>query len=219
MNHEICIVLVLLQIQVHLYKSENIYCQEAVASVALVTSCPTSKIEWDTAARKKNCSRIASQQKCAPVEKFQYHCVINGYSNETLEVCAPLRIIIGHCVEFNQLGGVIQDQLLSPCNDTFPKCDGVYYSTAAYKYPDCYKLVSMNWKYQVTEKMPISKIKDVITSTKTTTTTTTTTNALVSIVSLTIGFIAFLLVITGVITFGKGRRSILESTENNPLMP
>lgn len=133
MNHEICIVLVLLQIQVHLYKSENIYCQEAVASVALVTSCPTSKIEWDTAARKKNCSRIASQQKCAPVEKFQYHCVINGYSNETLEVCAPLRIIIGHCVEFNQLGGVIQDQLLSPCNDTFPKCDGVYYSTAAYK--------------------------------------------------------------------------------------
>lgn len=71
------------------------YCQEAVASVALVGSCPTSKIEWDTAARKKNCSRISSQQKCAPVEKFKFHCVINGYRNETLEVCAPSRVIFG----------------------------------------------------------------------------------------------------------------------------
>lgn len=26
-----------------------------------------------------------------------------------------------HCVEFNLLGGVIQDQMSSPCNDTFPK--------------------------------------------------------------------------------------------------
>lgn len=59
-----------------------------------------------------------------------------------VEVCAPSRIIIGHCVEFNLLGGVIQDQMSSPCNGTFPKCDGVYKSTAAYKYPDCYDLVS-----------------------------------------------------------------------------
>lgn len=81
--------------QVHVYKSKAQYCQEAVASAALVTSCPTSQIEWDTAARKKNCSRIASQQNCAPVEKFRYHCVINGYRNETLEVCAPSRIIFG----------------------------------------------------------------------------------------------------------------------------
>lgn len=78
-----------------MHKSKARYCQEAVASVALVGSCPTSKIEWDTAARKKNCSRIASQQKCAPVEKFRYHCVINGFGNETLEVCAPSRIIFG----------------------------------------------------------------------------------------------------------------------------
>lgn len=84
----------------HVYKSEARYCQEAVASAALVGSCPTSKIEWDTAARKKNCSRIASQQNCAPVEKFQYHCVINGYRNETLEVCAPSRIIFGVSIHF-----------------------------------------------------------------------------------------------------------------------
>lgn len=34
--------------------------------------------------------------------------------------------------------------------------------------PDCYKLVSMNWNYHVTEKLPISKVKDVITTTTTT---------------------------------------------------
>lgn len=71
------------------------YCQEAVNSVQIVESCPTSKTEWDAAARKKNCSRIALQQDCSPVEQFQYHCVINGYRNETLEVCAPTRIIFG----------------------------------------------------------------------------------------------------------------------------
>lgn len=211
MDHEFCIIIVLLQVQGHVFKSEARYCQEAVATVALVASCPTSKFEWDTAARKKNCSRIASQQSCAPVEKFKYHCVINGYGNETLEVCAPSRIIFGHCVVFNLLGGVIQDQWSSPCNDTFPKCDGVYHSTAAYKYPDCYKLVSMNWNYHVTEKLPISKVKDVIT--------TTTTFELVLTVSLTFISPLIVLIIIVAVRFVKGRRPSHESKENNRLMP
>eukprot|EP00105_Crassostrea_gigas_P033802 XP_019917950.1 PREDICTED: uncharacterized protein LOC105348391 [Crassostrea gigas] len=143
MNYEIWfkfLVQILLQIQV--YESEGRYCRDAVASAALVASCPTSKTEWDTAARRKNCSRIASYQNCSTEEKFQYHCVINGFRNETLEVCAPSRTIFGHCVEFNLLGGVIQDQLSTPCNDVFPKCDDIYISTAAYTYPDCYDLIS-----------------------------------------------------------------------------
>lgn len=40
---------------------------------------------------------------------------------------------LGHCVEFNLQGGVIQDQYASPCNDTFPKCDKYYNSSTAYK--------------------------------------------------------------------------------------
>lgn len=39
----------------------------------------------------------------------------------------------GHCVEFNLLGGVIQDQMSSPCNSIFPKCDAIFRSTDAYK--------------------------------------------------------------------------------------
>lgn len=126
------------------------YCQEAVNSVQIVESCPASNTEWDAAARKKNCSRIALQQDCSPVEQFQYHCVINGYRNETLEVCAPTRIIFGHCVEFNVPGGVIQDQLSTPCDEIFPKCVRIYDSKTAYKYQDCYQLVYNNKSVSIT---------------------------------------------------------------------
>lgn len=136
--------LVLFILQVELCTSQNRYCQEAVDSVRVVDSCPTSETEWDVAARKKNCGRIASKQNCATVEKFQYHCVVNGLRNKLLEVCAPTRIIFGHCVEFNVRGGVIQDQLSAPCNATFPKCADFYLSSDVYKYPDCYKLVLKN---------------------------------------------------------------------------
>lgn len=42
-------------------------------------------------------------------------------------------LFIGHCTEFNEVGGVIQDQLLSKCNGVFPKCDDYYFSSDAYK--------------------------------------------------------------------------------------
>lgn len=146
---------VLLQIQIP--QGISRYCQEAVKSAESVRSCPMSKKEWEIAARKKNCSKIASQQNCSSAEKFQYHCVINGYRNETLEVCAPLRMIFGHCVEFNRLGGVIQDQYSSPCNDAFPKCDKYYSSSNAYKYPDCYQLVSLSGIINSTTTMKYHK--------------------------------------------------------------
>lgn len=121
--------------------NENKYCKEAVQSVEKVSSCPTSKEQWDKAANKKNCWEKALKQNCTIPEKFVYHCVINGYGNATLEVCAPERLILGHCTEFNEVGGVIQDQLLSDCNGVFPRCDDYYLSSEAYKYKDCYKLV------------------------------------------------------------------------------
>lgn len=76
-------------------KSANVYCSEALKSVKVVASCPTSKEEWDKAAIKKNCRNDAAQQNCTSANLFLYHCVINGYGNETLEVCAPRRLIPG----------------------------------------------------------------------------------------------------------------------------
>lgn len=134
--------LIAIYLAVKCCKSQITYCKVSVDSVTVVTSCPKFKEEWDIAAREKNCSKMATQQTCAAAEKFKYHCVINGYRNALLEVCAPERLILGHCTEFNVIGGVIQDHPTAPCyNRSFPKCDRFYYSTEAYKYPDCYNLV------------------------------------------------------------------------------
>lgn len=65
-----------------------------------MTYCPTSTQEWDKAASEKNCSKKAAQQTCTDPKKFLYHCVINGYQNETLEVCAPQKLIIGLYIFF-----------------------------------------------------------------------------------------------------------------------
>lgn len=44
-----------------------------------------------------------------------------------------LVLFSGHCAEFNVGGGVIQDQMSTPCNDKFPKCDQYYRSVTAFK--------------------------------------------------------------------------------------
>lgn len=123
-------------------RSQLTPCEENVSNLTVVPSCPKSKVEWDIAARKKKCNRRAAALTCAASEKFKYHCVINGYRNALVEVCAPERIILGHCTEFNVIGRVIQDHRTAPCkNGSFPNCDKFYWSTDAYKYPDCYDLI------------------------------------------------------------------------------
>lgn len=155
MTYCISVFLALVLSQIQLFTSQNIFCEEAVKSVENVTSCPTSKTEWDIAALRKNCSGLASRQNCVNEnEKFQYHCVINGKRNTLVEVCAPTRIIFGYCVEFNVRGGVIQDQRSAPCNKTFPKCDNLYLSSDAYKYPDCFELVSISEDRSSTKNRP-----------------------------------------------------------------
>lgn len=124
--------------------NKKTHCKEAVESVETVSSCPTSKEQWDKASSRKKCWERALKQSCSRPGKFVYHCVINGYGNATLEVCAPERLILGHCTEFNEVGGVIQDQLFTKCNGVFPKCDDFYFSSEAYKYKDCYKIVEAN---------------------------------------------------------------------------
>lgn len=139
------------------------YCPEAVASVEVVPVCPTSKKERNSAANRKNCGKLATSQNCSSFEDFVYHCTINSHRNATLEVCAPKRIILGHCAEFNIVGGVIQDQHSAKCNKTFPKCDEYYTSSDAYKYADCYKLAQSARFFQTdttTEKNRIQTVKN-----------------------------------------------------------
>ncbi|XP_065928433.1 uncharacterized protein [Magallana gigas] len=136
----LCLGVILVTIQC--CRSQLSLCEEYVANLIVVPSCPKSKEEWDKAAREKNCSKRAAELTCAASEKFKYHCVLNGYRNALVEVCAPERLILGHCTEFNVIGRVIQDHRKAPCkNGSFPNCDKFYWSTDAYKYPDCYDLI------------------------------------------------------------------------------
>lgn len=118
------------------------YCQEAVDSITQVDICPTSKEEWKKAANKKNCGVLAEKQNCTNTESFVYHCVIDGFRKGILELCAPKTIIYGYCTEFNVIRGIIRGQTSAKCNRIFPKCDKMYNSSDAYKYSDCYKVVS-----------------------------------------------------------------------------
>lgn len=66
-----------------------------------VESCPINYQEWETAAKLKNCQITAAQQKCSEAEKLVYHCVIDGFENETLEVCAPQLLITGILIDLH----------------------------------------------------------------------------------------------------------------------
>lgn len=139
-------IMVLVMIQIHLPRGANEDCMDAVNNVEVVKSCPTSKKEWDIAARRKNCSKLAAEgerKNCVMNEKQpEYHCLINALRNKLLEVCVAGKIIFGYCAEFNEAGKVIQNHYTAPCEDVSPKCDKSYRSSDAYTYPGCYELVN-----------------------------------------------------------------------------
>lgn len=117
-------------------------CEESASTVRHVDRCPTDSESWEMAAKNKNCDTI--KQNCSNIHYFQYHCVINAWMNETLEVCAPNRIIFGYCTEYNVMGRVIQENYLADCTKHDPPCPEFYNSAEAYKYQSCYQLVKKN---------------------------------------------------------------------------
>ena len=49
--------------------------------------CPQTETGWKVAAEKKNCTSYCPS--------FQYHCVMNTWRNESIEVCDLGRQIVG----------------------------------------------------------------------------------------------------------------------------
>lgn len=109
----------------------------------VVDDCPDTKEKWREASARKNCSAYASQ--CDEPDRLVYHCVINAFVNETLEVCAYSRIIVlGVCPEYSVSGNRVQQNKIN-CSDNGPtSCPTGYISTDAYKYPVCYKVAKEN---------------------------------------------------------------------------
>lgn len=115
-------------------------CPVSPLTVQAVDDCPDTEEEWMKAAVRKNCTAYASQ--CDKPDRLVYHCVINAYVNQTLEVCAYSRIIVlGYCTEYSLGGNIIQPSFVANCTQ-FKKnpCPVGYQSTDAFKYPGCYGL-------------------------------------------------------------------------------
>ncbi|XP_061192406.1 uncharacterized protein LOC133200641 [Saccostrea echinata] len=108
-------------------------CNKSNSTALLVKSCPGTAKEWEEAASKKGCKSIPNN--CA---SFEYHCVINAWANETLEVCAPMINIIGNvCAEYSFGGSRIQRHSDPNCT----ACPSSYKSTEMHQYQECYDLV------------------------------------------------------------------------------
>lgn len=114
-------------------------CSVSRSTVQFVDDCPDTEEKWRDAAVRKNCSAHASQ--CDEPQRLVYHCVINAYVNQTLEVCAYSRIILlGYCTEYSLGGNIIQQSLVANCTQFTNPCPLGYQSTDAFKYPGCYGL-------------------------------------------------------------------------------
>ncbi|XP_062587662.1 uncharacterized protein LOC134249316 isoform X2 [Saccostrea cucullata] len=122
-------------------KSNSDACPVSRQTMAIVPNCPTSESEWQKASQRKNCSAFASQ--CTEPDKLLYHCVINPFVNQTLEVCAyGMYIHLGYCTEYSYSGNIIQQNYDTDCSKFTQSlaCPSGYHSTEAYKYPGCYEL-------------------------------------------------------------------------------
>lgn len=115
-------------------------CEVSRLTVEIVKDCPKSEEEWKKAAARKNCEDYASQ--CDQPNEFVYHCVINAYVNETLEVCAYKQYILsGYCTEYNIGGNLLQSNARAICSSLQPNpCPMLYPSNEAFKYQGCYTL-------------------------------------------------------------------------------
>ncbi|XP_062611682.1 uncharacterized protein LOC134273502 [Saccostrea cucullata] len=110
-------------------------CDHSLESVQEGFVCPVNKSEWEKRAQVFHCETYS--QNCTDKSLFVYHCLINPWSNGTIEVCAPRIKIFGKkCAEFNIGGARVQTNYKRTCQ----LCQKRYYSSEGYKYQECYKM-------------------------------------------------------------------------------
>lgn len=67
-------------------------CLKSAETVQVVKNCPENQREWEEAAQRKNCLVIQKYENCSKVE---YHCLVNAFRNETIEVCTNSKYLQG----------------------------------------------------------------------------------------------------------------------------
>ncbi|XP_056013931.1 uncharacterized protein LOC125649582 [Ostrea edulis] len=135
-------------------------CEASRGTVTKVYKCPGNETEWIEAAQRKNCTALAGA--CSEPARFVYHCALNPYVNETLEVCAYGRnIFLGRCTEYSILGNLIQESGES-CRMFSNPCPVIYASSEAFKYQDCYALVQRPTTSQPTTSSSVQALTTAI---------------------------------------------------------
>lgn len=111
-------------------------CSTSLQTIKTVDRCPRNSLEWDDRAALFNCSSI--KQSCVSKDMFLYHCVLDTYGTELIEICAVYKFIYGRkCAEFDRKGSIVQENVYN-CSNSRVSCPNVYKSTDAYKYQSCY---------------------------------------------------------------------------------
>ncbi|XP_056015909.1 uncharacterized protein LOC125675068 isoform X4 [Ostrea edulis] len=112
-------------------------CSETtVETMRVVKDCPIDKKTWDEREAQMNCSSVVPTQ-CV---ELKYHCVVNGFGNANVEVCAqPKYIQPGSCPEFNEKGRKIQNS--HHFKPSHPP-ENAFISTDVYNYRECLHLPS-----------------------------------------------------------------------------
>ncbi|XP_065925508.1 uncharacterized protein [Magallana gigas] len=110
-------------------------CLKSAKTVQVVKNCPENQREWEEAAQRKNCLVIQKYDNCSKVE---YHCLVNEFRNETIEVCTSPKYLQGYCPHYylNEAKNDYTKECVEysyPCN-----CSSRYLSTEAYKLKCCF---------------------------------------------------------------------------------
>lgn len=113
------------------------HCLASLATVQTVTSCPTNEAELSSAKQRKQCKHLAYIQKCVTPEKFKYHCVLNTWKNDTVEVCAPEIISQGFCLKFDEGGARLQEVYERECTNFSKPCTTRFISSDLLHYFQC----------------------------------------------------------------------------------
>lgn len=105
--------------------------------------CPRNEMELLTAIQRNKCKEWGYIQKCTRPEQFKYHCLLNVWRNTTIEVCAPVIISQGHCLEFNESSGRIQEIYRMDCTHFSKPCSTQFLSSDVLQYMQCNDMITV----------------------------------------------------------------------------
>ncbi|XP_048768571.1 uncharacterized protein LOC125675116 [Ostrea edulis] len=157
MQMYILIISGVLLISYYLTAASEDSCFSSIPTLSVVSVCPKNRKEWIAASDRKQCSRIL--QNCTRPGNFQYHCLVNTNADGLVEVCLPVRRIVGqYCSFYDDKKIRAENHYHLPCGEHDVICPEFYQSNEAYKYQGCYKTVTTG--DTSTEESPSGQMDD-----------------------------------------------------------